>query len=197
MSLFKKILVCISVLLLSPLSANYSLSQIHAPGESTHTREVVHIEDEEMELPETLTSSEPSEYNYWQQFFKMMFILGVILGVVLIIAWVLKGFLNKRIKQVNSQNQIKVLERRNLSQKSMLFLVEVDGKKMVVGDSQNGGLRLLMNLDEEEIPESEASKTQDIASKFSFSQILQRKLRRSSSPLSQNIQSDYEIYEEN
>lgn len=197
MRFLKILLLCFGITSISPLLANYQLSQIQIPEGSSISREVVHLE-ESMPDEDIDPVIEPQEFNYWQQFFKMMFILGLILGFVLIVAWILKGYLNKRIKQVNSQNKIKVLERRNLSQKSMLYLVEVEGQKIVLGDSQSGGVQLLMNLNGEPISPDETTKTQDIASKFSFSQILQRKLGRAQRPSpSQNLRSDYEIYEEN
>ena len=177
MSIFKKIFIACVFLFSFSLRADYSLSQIQGSTDTSLTREIVHLDEEP--LLESDAIVEPQEFNYWQQFFRMMFILGLILGVVLLIAWILKSYLNKRIKHVNTQNRIKVLERRNLSQKSMLFLVEVEGKKMVVSDSQSGGVQFLMHLgEEEEVPPDAATKTQNIASKFSFAQILQRKLGR-------------------
>lgn len=206
---FKKHFIWVLIFLTPNLHANFQLSEVRpsSPINASITKEVTHLDSEfQMDnfLPDE-ASDEPGEYNYWQEFFRMMLILGMILGSVLVIAWFLKGFLNKRIKQVNQQNQIKVLERRNLSQKSMLYLIELAGKKMLIGDSASGGVKFLMNCPEEEQEEemeaqTEALKTQNLASKFSFSQILQKKLHsKALSPFSnsKNIKTDYEIHEEN
>ncbi len=131
-----------------------------------------------IDLDDSLTpfeSDEPrNEMSYWKEFFRMMMVLGIILGVVLLIAWILKGFLNKRVQQINESNVIKVIERRNLSQKSMIYLVEIYQKQFLIGDSAQGGIRCLSECfppPEEEIQRAVAS-----ISKPSFMDILQRKI---------------------
>jgi flagellar biogenesis protein FliO len=134
--------------------------------------------EETQEMNSPLFDDDPiGEISYWKEFSRMMMILGFILGVVLLIAWLLRGFLNKRIKQINQTNIIKVLERRNLSQKSMIYLVEIYNKQYLIGDSSAGGVKFLADCKPSEATEvieetSALSKT----SKFSFMQILQRKL---------------------
>lgn len=118
------------------------------------------------------------ELSYWKEFFRMMFILGIILGVVLVLAWILRGYLNKRVKQVNQNNIIKVIERRNLSQKSMLYLVEVNQKQFLIGDSAAGGVEYLKECTPEQNTETEAvaDDFENKVSKASFMEILQKKL---------------------
>lgn len=210
MKKLKSFLILFTLLLQTSLHANFTLSEIRPINSAPHVASVdleqkdfaSHLseEGEISQFNEYLEA--PQDFNYWQEFFRMMLILGIILGSVLILAWILKGYLNKRVKQINIQHQIKVLERRNLSQKSMIYLIEVEGQKMLIGDSASGGVQHLMTLSQEEHPpqESEAVKTRDLASKFSFSQILQRKLSpRGLSPFSssKNIKTEYEIHEEN
>ena len=103
-------------------------------------------------------------------------ILGGILGVVLLIAWLLRNFLNSRIKQVNQSNIIKVLERRNLSQKSMMYLIEVYNKQFLIGDSAAGGVIFLMECEAQDESNLQAIDSPHKHSKFSFMEILQRKL---------------------
>jgi len=84
----------------------------------------------------------------------------------------------------------------------MLYLIEVGGKQLVISDSQSGGVQFLMKCpdqDENFTPE-EVEKTKGLASRFSFTQILQRKLSdKALKPFfnSKNIKTDYEIHEEN
>lgn len=211
MKKLKSFLILFSLLALNPLHANFTLSEIrpinsgpHVTADDLERKDFTSIASEEREVASQFTEylDAPQEFNYWHEFFRMMLILGIILGVVLILAWILKGYLNKRVTHVNQQHRIKVLERRNLSQKSMLYLIEVEGQQMLIADSASGGVKHLMTLGQEELPaqESEAVKTRDLASKFSFSQILQRKLSpRGLSPFSgsKNIKTEYEIHEEN
>lgn len=121
------------------------------------------------------------ELSYWKEFSRMMMILGAILGVVLLIAWLLRNFLNSRIKQVNQNNIIKVLERRNLSQKSMMYLIEVYNKQFLIGDSAAGGVEFLMTLDPQDKISPEEVDLPLKNSKFSFMEILQRKLTQKQS----------------
>ncbi|MCH9634611.1 MAG: hypothetical protein S4CHLAM7_13640 [Chlamydiae bacterium] len=201
MSYIKLKLIGTLLFLASSVYPTYALSEVHIPpSKAPLSKEVVLLDEDPFPIEKAY--DEPNEFNYWQQFFRMMLILGFILGSVLIIAWFLKGYLRKRVQQVNHQNRIKVLERRNLSQKSMLYLVEVAGKQMVISDSQSNGVQFLMNLEpsEEDSVPLPVEKTKDLASRFSFTQILQRKLTNKSAPPffnSKNIKSDYEIHEEN
>ncbi len=116
------------------------------------------------------------EISYWKEFFRMMMILGIILGVVLVLAWFLRGFLNKRVKQVNESNIIKVVERRNLSQKSMLYLVQVYQKQFLIGDSATGGVEYLKECTPEEVETPEEPDFETKGAKTTFMEILQRKL---------------------
>ena len=52
---------------------------------------------------------------------------------------------------------IQILERRNLSPKSMIYLLEIDGQRLVVGDSQASGLCFFGALGAEmELPDGSA-----------------------------------------
>lgn len=150
-----------------------------APAAASHAQEVAFDEPSDIDAASIGFDEEPiRELSYWKEFFRMMFILGIILGVVLVIAWTLRGYLNKRVKQVNQNNIIKVIERRNLSQKSMLYLVEVNKKQFLIGDSAAGGVEYLKECTPEKSTETEAA-VSDFAnkvSKASFMEILQKKL---------------------
>ena len=153
-----------------------ALSPLYGEAAQMETTQKIIEETQDMGSP-LFDDSPIGEISYWKEFSRMMMILGFILGVVLLLAWLLRGFLNKRIKQINQTNIIKVLERRNLSQKSMIYLVEIYNKQYLIGDSSAGGVQFLADckpLEAKETIEEEPllSKT----SKFSFMQILQRKL---------------------
>lgn len=160
-------------LFFSLLSVNFPLYSEPSPLAS---EELISVDNQKVEKS-IFPDNSPEEINYWQEFSKMMVMLGLILGVVLLIAWFLKVFLNKRIKQVNESNIIKVLERRNLSQKSMMYLIEVYNRQFLIGDSASGGVEFLLECTEDapsETPSSPPSLSK--TSKHSFLDILQRKL---------------------
>lgn len=141
------------------------------------SEEVVMESMEETENNDPLQIEEGGlrQMSYWKEFSRMMMILGCILGVVLILAWLLRGFLNKRVQLANESNLIKILERRNLSQKSMIYLIEVHGKQFLIGDSAAGGVEYLTECPKEQ-QRSTLTEPEDKASKTSFMEILQRKL---------------------
>lgn len=73
---------------------------------------------------------------YKGAFVKMMLtLLGLILLIVISV-WMLRRISHGRMKQMNYGRTIKVLERRPLSAKSILYLVEISGKKVVIAESQ-------------------------------------------------------------
>lgn len=74
---------------------------------------------------------------FWE-FVNMLSTLGVILVVLLIIVWFLKRFNQTRLDQLNTNSSIKVLERRAISQKSVIYLVEIEGSALVFAESVNG-----------------------------------------------------------
>lgn len=68
-------------------------------------------------------------------------ILKMILALIFVILlgsvtlWSFKRLAKSRLYTANLNNQIKVLEKRILSPKSILYLIEFDGKKMIVSES--------------------------------------------------------------
>ncbi|NCF70840.1 MAG: hypothetical protein GWP59_03970 [Chlamydiales bacterium] len=77
-------------------------------------------------------------FSFWGQFSKMMLALFFILILVMIGSWVLKKTVATRIQTLNKQNQIKIIERRALHPKASLYLLEVENKKILVGESTQG-----------------------------------------------------------
>jgi flagellar biogenesis protein FliO len=75
----------------------------------------------------------PIEYK--GAFLKM--ILSVIAVVVLgsITIWSFKRMAKSRVYTANQNKEIKILEKRMLSPKSILYLIEYSGKKMIVSES--------------------------------------------------------------
>ena len=86
-----------------------------------------------------LAAEESSEMGrFFEEFLNMALTLGMIVGVMLIIAWVVKKFLNTQIDKMNETSQIKILERRSLAPKSTIYILEIEGKKVIVGETPAG-----------------------------------------------------------
>lgn len=107
---------------------------------------VNHAESPELEpqLPPTV-SPEPFPENpginndhFYAEFFKMLFMLGLIIVMLLLASWFLKRLLNSRVQQVNSTSPIKIIERRALTAKTTVYVMDILGKKIAIAESQNG-----------------------------------------------------------
>ena len=126
----------------------------------------------ESEALDPFTLIDPSEpLDYWNEFFKMFAGLGIILGIVLVGAFFLRRFLNKRMESSNWQHEIKILERRPLSQKSTLYLIETRGKVFLISDS-GAGVHFLIECN----GTPEENKEQKLSLQDSFEKIVSKKL---------------------
>lgn len=77
-------------------------------------------------------------YNYWGQFVNMLASLGLILVLIFVSVYILKRLMRSRIQHLNRSTGIRILERRALSSKSSLYLIDVLGKGVVISDSPSG-----------------------------------------------------------
>lgn len=86
----------------------------------------------------TLRSQSTNNDRFMAEFFHMLFVLGIIIGALLVLTWFLKRFANTRIQNLNVSSNVKVIERRVLGPKAIIWLLEVHGKELVVGESSQG-----------------------------------------------------------
>lgn len=87
-------------------------------------------------LEETATEIEPDRF--YVEFIRMLSLLGILLAAFLIVAWFFKKMMGKKIDQMNAASQIKIVERRTLSPKTSIFMIEVEGKRMILAESHSG-----------------------------------------------------------
>ena len=78
----------------------------------------------------------PAPVSYQGAFVKMMLTLVALIVLIGLSVWMLRKLGEGRIRQANLGRTIKVIEKRALSAKSVLYLIEVHGKKIVVAESQ-------------------------------------------------------------
>jgi flagellar biogenesis protein FliO len=79
---------------------------------------------------------ESATKSYESAFTKMIFSLVAILVFVFVVFYLFKKFSSSRIRQSNHFRTIKLLEKRAISPKSMLYLVEIGGRKILLAESQ-------------------------------------------------------------
>lgn len=74
--------------------------------------------------------------DFQKSFFKMMVSLAVIVVLSILTIWAFKRISRAKIDTANKQKAIKIIEKRALSPKSMLYLVDYEGKKVFISESQ-------------------------------------------------------------
>jgi flagellar biosynthetic protein FliO len=94
----------------------------------------------EEEKPEPLP-----EDHFFHEFLNMLGTLALLIAFMVFASWVLKRMLNQRVQQLNTSSNIKVVEKRALSNKAAIYLIEIDGKTFLVGESMNN-LSLIANF---------------------------------------------------
>lgn len=75
---------------------------------------------------------------FFREVLKMLGTLGLLILVMVVASWMLKRMLNTRVQQLNTSSFIKITEKRALSNKSALYLLEIQGKSFIIGESTNG-----------------------------------------------------------
>lgn len=65
----------------------------------------------------------------------LLTLLGLILLIILTV-WMMRRLSSGRLARGNTTQAVKILEKRPLSPKSMLYLLEVDGKRILISESQ-------------------------------------------------------------
>lgn len=75
---------------------------------------------------------------FFHQLLNMAFSLGTILVVILLVSYVLKRILNTRIQQLNTNSLIKIIERRSLTPKTAIYVLEINDQHIVIAESVNG-----------------------------------------------------------
>jgi len=75
------------------------------------------------------------QVEYKPTFIKMIFIFIALIVLIFLTFWIFKKFMKIKIHQGNLTKNIKIIERRAISPKSVLILVEFEGKKILISES--------------------------------------------------------------
>jgi flagellar biogenesis protein FliO len=84
------------------------------------------------------------ETHFFSAFLNTMIMLGIILIAIFIASRLLKNMVNTRIQQQNTSSQIKIIEKRIISAKSTLYLVQVPGQQILIAESHGGVTNLAL-----------------------------------------------------
>jgi flagellar biogenesis protein FliO len=87
------------------------------------------------ESPLIEESHAPMEIDFNREMLKMLGALGAIIGLLFLTIYILKKVSTQRAFKAHRNASMEILERRALSPKSTLYLVEVEGKKTLIAES--------------------------------------------------------------
>ena len=112
--------------------------------------------EEDIPLPPSLRESPkkelPREDNFMKEFIKMLLTLASVITILLLTSYLLKKFMNTRIQQINESSLIKILERRTMSPKSSIYILDIRGRQMAIVESHNE-LLLLPEIPQDDVEE--------------------------------------------
>lgn len=87
------------------------------------------------EKPAEVNVHEATE-SYETAFIKTILVLVALLVLVVLTVWMFRRISHGRLRNMNYLKSVKILEKRPLSPKSMLYLIEVSGKQVLIAESQ-------------------------------------------------------------
>ena len=92
------------------------------------------INDKMVETP--ASDMQKTTESYETAFIKTIVVLIGLLLLVILTVWMFKKISRGRLRTFNYQKSVKILEKRPLSPKTMLYLIEVGGKQVLISESQ-------------------------------------------------------------
>lgn len=76
--------------------------------------------------------------DFTPKFLHMLFILTLLVAFMIVASLTLKRMTRARVSQMNDQSLIKIIEARTLSPKSTLYLLNIEGEEILIGESSAG-----------------------------------------------------------
>ncbi len=89
---------------------------------------------EEITPPKPVDVKQHTE-DYESAFVRTIIILVALILLIILTVWMFRRMSRGRVRTMNFSKTIKILEKRPLSQKSMLYLIEVGGKRTLIAES--------------------------------------------------------------
>lgn len=123
-----------------------SSSLLCAPTSSITSVSILPSEDvTEKEANDTTLDAKPVEIvyteGYWGKMFNILCSLLIVLAIFIAVAWMIRKLLHSRFERYNQVALIKILEKRALSPKSALYLIEIKDQLFLIGETSSAGIR--------------------------------------------------------
>lgn len=124
-------------LFLSLLFSSFSDHAFTAPDDSPSVQEKK-ITSEDPYLRKYPELEPQDESRFFYEFMNMLFYLGILIFLLFAFMWLIKRMTNSRIEQLNTTSDIKILERRSVSPKTSIYLIQIEDKRIAITESLNG-----------------------------------------------------------
>lgn len=110
--------------------------QDHQIQTNEHPASAGRLYSEHHDIPDVLTDRVEHESDTFQaKFLNMLFLLALLIGFMILASWALKRLMKTKINQLNTTNNIKILETRYLSPRATLYLVEIVDQTFLIAES--------------------------------------------------------------
>lgn len=93
--------------------------------------------------PAVVTSPDDETGRFMYEFLKMLGVLSVMVAVLLGFSWYMRRLTGNTFVKSNDESIIKLIDRRSLSARTILYLLEIEGKSVLVGETPHGIVRLM------------------------------------------------------
>lgn len=104
--------------------------------EESHDEESHEKSTWEYEMPGVWADeAEKQSESFQYKFLHMLLVLGLLIIFMFLASFALKRMMKTKVTQLNTVNDIKVLETRHLSPKATLYLVQVQDQRFLLGES--------------------------------------------------------------
>ena len=80
------------------------------------------------------SDSLPADYGV--TFFKMFATLLVLIALFILTIWCLRKLIRHKFEKGNNTQTIQIVEKRMISPKTILYLLEIEGKQILIAESQ-------------------------------------------------------------
>lgn len=126
---------------------NQELESIN-PSSSSELQSKQVLEDHQLNKPHETKNyfdvklDDKDTDRFFHEFINMLTTLGLIVAIVLLATWYFKKMLSTKVDQLNTTSQIKVIERRVLSPKVTVYLLDVKGEGIILAESATDVTRL-------------------------------------------------------
>ncbi len=120
--------------------------------------------------------AQPLEVDFSKEMIRMLGALGAILLLLFATIYVLRRVSTQRAFKTGSLAAINIIERKALSPKSTLYLIEFDGKRTLIAESSNDVRTLAFSEKKEEMHPEKDTQDKEIPSNFpSFKDFFKKK----------------------